>query len=522
MKIKCKENEIFEVSNGMIFYCDKYCNKYNVCRPYQRYFRITEEMIVLDNAEMQSINNNINSPKSSLRDKINNQNSKYEPIINKHLQQTKDSDDVIINVGAKQYKVSQIEDALLEIFTHWNTDAVFKDQNNFKEEFDTLLKIKFPDRYQIIKNYIFIKNSFKNNNIKFFYLFYKQIYLYLQSPLINKFYFCDGYQIETIIPLFDNKDDLFEKINRNKDYLIKFIGCQQELLDYLYINDFDSLLRDAVVYINNNYHKVGFFQMISSNQKYYQYIEIDTITHFIDNLYKVEEFTKMKQKLEFLKLFKIENGKIIKRTQESKINEINQIEGKVDKSIYDFLKISSYNTSQSKDMLKVFLTLLNEYLLIKNPSKINFGSLTLDVQQFYLNVVDIIHNAYAKCSERCNKDNDLMKFYLMVVLKKNHILNYFIDKCQNTQINELLDLIDDNIKYEKYLDSQVLTDKYIFYDSKRILLKDYFNKIISNNDINQVTDIINNNHIYKLLKNKLIKNYEEDIKKRIKNCISEL
>lgn len=520
MKVKCPKNKIFELDSiNKLMTCPNTCDRPEQCKRIYFEPQIIEN-IVLEQKENQTVeikNENINQ--NGLRNRlrpnrtIEQNNEEIEKLIN--------SNDVIIHIGINEYFAKNVDSALIEIFRHWNTGAVFQNQQSFTSEFTNLLKIKYRNNYQEIINDVL--NNNKNINSKFYQLFYKHIYA--GKTICQKFYFANGYQQHEITPICHNQNEIFEEINRKHYYLSEIAYCQEELLEFLHL-ELDNLLRLAVLYLSNNYHKIGYFKSTfnENGNSFYDFIVIDTTSlNFINNLNKVDKYLNMQNKLEFLKQYQInKNGQIIKR-EEKFIPK--RIIGEVDDCVYELLGITKYNTTQCKDVLELYLNLLNEFIIINEPKELNLPNLKLSINNFYSEIENIVHSAYSKCTDISNENNkideDIQRFYLVLVLKNNHLLDYFINHCLTDKINQLLDLIKPNINYRDYYNS-LLEPIYTFFDGKRHTISEYFQKKINENDIEQIVEIICNDAVFKLIENNVKETDLQYIETRIQDLAKEV
>ena len=428
-----------------------------------------------------------------------------------------DSKKVIIYIGSKDYYAPRyatkmgfpnIEMALYEIFKHWNTDVVFENKNKFTPEFLNVLKIKYRERYKDIVRELELKNGSVNSN--FYWLFYK--YIYFGSQITNKFYFAVEFQFNEIKPIITNIDDLVDTLYARSNFMSNFCGCEKELLEYLNIDTMSSLHNRLVKLICEKYSSVTYFKTKtdSMGRTFKSLVSLSqSLNSFVSNLYVIEmDRNKMEEKIEFLKTFDILDNKYLETRRSSLV--LSDIVGNVDDGIYDLLEISNYNSGQAKDVLKLFLVLLKEYIRIANPSEIIIGNIKISKANFYNEIKEVIHNSYKKLALTNVVCEDIKKLYLLLVLKNNGILDYF-NKHTTTKIDDILPLIKEKINYNDYLNSEI-ENKVIFYEGKTLTLNNYFGELIDYNDIYQLNDIISNDAIFKVLE----KNIQTDLSVVIK------
>ncbi len=471
---------------------------------------------------------NVRDRFSGLLGKSNNisQVKKDNGNLNDEFVELEESKKVIIYVGsknyyapkfAKKYGFPNTELALLDIFKHWNTDAVFKNKDNFTDSFTNVLKLKYKSDYKKIISDVLSDDS--NINAKFYRLYYNHIYK--GTTISEKFYFATEYQDREIRPMIIDENDLYRHIYDRNDYLRNFIKCEKELLTYLGISTYRELLNRAIKYIYKNYGKIGHFKTSfdKNNCQYKEYVIISpTITQFVNELCIIDSIDKLESKLEFLKNYEIlEDLEIVNRENDFIIPEITY---DVDDGVYDVLGISEYNSSQCKNVFKLYMALLKEYIQITSPQVMHFNEISLSVSNFYHELEEIIHNAYAKCTSEAVSHNDIKILFFIYTLKESGILSYFTKQCTTSKINTLLNLVSNDIKYVNYFNSDLDTKK-LLYDGKVVSVSEYFEGIIDYSELTQIANIILNDGIFKLLKD-TIKIKDNIIDKRINEMVKKI
>ena len=511
MIVKCPNNIILDIPDSMrVVICPNECPKRNKCNKSnfvaikakgKPQLIVSDNPVVSPNVEEPSqivtepvVNTNESPNQSNVSNRFNqilNKTTSQEsavsnrfnnilnrkPVENVNITSANDeyvelenSKKIIIYIGSKNYYAPifakkqgflSIDVALLEIFKHWNTDVVFSGENNFTKSFIDVLKLKFKEKHKDVIDDVLGRSG--NVNSKFYHLFYDHIYK--GSSISGKFYFANGYQPIDIRPIFIDENDLYRHIYDRYDFMNNFCGCDNELLNYLNISSMTELLKRAVKYINYQEQKIGLFKMEidSRGRNYPKYISLDSSSNFMSNLYKIESIEKLENKIEFFKNYEmLSNGEVIDRNT---MFVVPDIVGIVDDGVYDLLDISKVNSSQAKDVLKLYLTLVREYIKICEPEEIKFGSVLLSVSNFYNQLEQIIHNAYSKCIGNYTLDDDIKKLFLISVLKENNILNYFVKQCNTSKINVLLDLIKPKVIFSDYINSEISSKK-VFYNGK--------------------------------------------------------
>ena len=543
MIVKCPNNVILDVLDNLSFVkCPDNCPKRKICKkqmftpkPAKGMPMVVVRPEVIEKPQQPSIPTPLPTPLVETREEtvaattsapqateggVSSRFKRFTSQTNNERQQVdefielENCEDVIIYIGCKNYYApkyalkrgyANIEVALYEIFKHWNTDVVFNSETEFTNAFTNVLKLKFKNKYKEIVEDILSKDG--SINSKFYRLFYHHIYF--GSSITTMFYFENEYQEDEIKPLITNEYDLAYSVYSRLNYMCNFYGCEKELLDYLKISSMTKLLNKLVKRINEKFGSVVSYKTVV-DVKYREYAAFNVLSkttkEFIDNLTEVEtNISLMENKIEFLKQFELfDNNTISERSGSFTVSDL---VGVVDDGVYDLLGISTHTSGQAKDMLKLYLALLKEYIKIRCPREIKIGPITLSTVNFYNEIKDVVNNAYSKCIGDNSAHDDIKKLYLLLVLKNNGILEKF-NYHTTTKVDAVISLIKENINYSDYMHSEI-EDKKVFFEGKTVSIDTYFREIIEQSDEYQLSQIINNDAIFKLLEESVNK---EDLK----------
>ena len=518
MKIKCPKNKIFEVDKKQaIMQCSITCIKENKCnlrmfRPEEVVEEATSPATVrpighsVSNTQIASpsVNQEPQKKPSKLLDIIGRFGGNTNDAVERKPVVTFDPNEELIRIGAKVYKVKDINIAIMEIFMHWDTYSVFKNKKEFTPAFKKLLMVKYSEKYQEVIDDVFREDSTINS--LFYKLYYK--HLYAKTSVVEKFYFANEYQRTPLVSIIQQPSDLYIQISNNFNYMNRLSSCMKELLDFLHISNEEQLYSEAVKYDTNR-------------NEYYKYVLLDKSSeNFINNLSNLDTLDIMRSKLKFLKYYDIlDNGIFVDRVKPLEEKDMNYT---IDNSVYDILGITNYNSSQSRDVLKTYLTLLNEYIKIEKPKELVFPHVKLDENKFYNQILAIIHDAYSKLVDPKYKNHiDMQRLYLLYVLKHYGILDIYISKCTNRELELLLELIDTRLEYSNYYKCEAIQTKYVYFEGESRTIEQYFDKLVDSVESDQIVNVMKQDELFKLVSNSIVEK-ESQIISRINSEVKKL
>lgn len=256
--------------------------------------------------------------------------------------------------------------AMREIFTYWDTNAVFKSDTELKDDFIWLLVSSMDTVIYKGEIDMILKNPAYNRQQKFFHIFYDVVY---RNNRPDGFYWCDdNSSSQPIVPRFTNRSEFIKYLMNEQGSGLRFYKSRKnEILSYLGIDDEQSLFYDITCDYERDHGQI----ILIDPDKSDAVKRFGTKEAFVQNMQRPTDLANMQAMISFLKQYSVNRHGVSLRPADIPLQIIDSVSD--DRTIYDAAGLPKNSDSQLAYSL--YLSLLKEYIKSFAPQSISVGQL---------------------------------------------------------------------------------------------------------------------------------------------------